>query len=92
MHLTNILRDRVDDFHRRCPWSGLRRGGRRHAHALSGAHRALTDDVLRGRISLPAPEKARIAATALTAKQRSRMPPDRLTATVRLVLRHHETA
>ena len=76
----------------RCPWSGVRRGSGQHAHADSRAHRALTDRCP-ARTDLPArTEKAQIAATALTAKQRSRIPPDRVTATLRLVPDRHEAA
>ena len=62
-----------------------------HMRILERIDRSPTD-VLRGRISLPAPEKSQIAATALTAKQRSRTPPDRVTATAWLVPDRHEAA
>ncbi len=62
-----------------------------HARILERIERSPTD-VLRGRITLPAPEKAQIAATARTAKQRGRMSRDPLTATISLVLDRHETA
>jgi hypothetical protein len=62
-----------------------------HMRILERIDRSPTD-VLRGRISLPAPEEAQIAATALTARQRSRTPPDRFTATARLVPDRHEAA
>jgi 15-cis-phytoene synthase len=48
--------------------------------------------VLRGRISLPAPETAQIAATAVAAKQGIRIPPDRFTATARFALDRDKVA
>jgi len=62
-----------------------------HMRILERIDRSPTD-VLRGQISLPAREKAQIAATTLTAKQGSRTPPDRFTATARLVPDRHEAA
>jgi phytoene synthase len=62
-----------------------------HMRILERIDRSPTD-VLRGQFPLPAPEKAQIAAVALPAKQRSRSPPDRFTATARLVPDHHRAA